>query len=103
MDLSKLLMEGKAGQSSNRDILINDPKKAKKFSQSIMIKGVVHEFHYQGLKLQVMDEYAARKLMQEVNSEIDIEEGMKIEKNFLKGKCQLLMKQLNKKKKTFMA
>lgn len=34
-DPSQFLMEGEVGQSSNPDIIINDPKKAKKFSQRI--------------------------------------------------------------------
>lgn len=44
----------------------------------------MHEFHNQDPKLQVIDEYAARKLIEEVNPKIDIEEAMKIEREFFK-------------------
>lgn len=51
VDPSQLLMEEQTGPLPTPYMIINDPNKAKKFSQRIKIKGVVHELHYQDLKL----------------------------------------------------
>lgn len=81
IDSSQILIQNPSEASqSNPDMIINDPKEANKCSQMIKINGVVNELHYQDPKLQVIDEYEVKKLMKEVNSDIDIEEAMQIEK-----------------------
>lgn len=91
-------MHTKVGHSLNPNMIINDRKEAKKFSQRIKIKRVLYELYYQDPKLQMIDEYAAKKLIQEVNLDIDREEAMQTEKYFFEGKVSITDDTIDEKK-----
>ena len=78
-DASSIVKEAKA------DVLIDSAEGAKKLYQALEIKGNIHKVHYQDPRLQLIDEMAARQLLESEYPDEDIEEILREQKLYLES------------------
>ena len=67
------------------DIIIDNVEGATKLYQALEIKGNIQRVHYQDPRLQLVDEIAARKLLESEFPGEDIEEILKEQRLYLEG------------------
>ena len=78
-DASSSVKEAKA------DVLIDSVEGAEKLYQALVIRGNIHKVHYQDPRLQLIDEMAARQLLESEYPDEDIEEILREQKLYLEG------------------
>ncbi|KAK1384160.1 hypothetical protein POM88_021895 [Heracleum sosnowskyi] len=74
LSLQSTQVSGSSSQKQYDDIIVTTAEQAKKFHQTVNIDGTEYTVHYKDPRLEVFNEQQARKILQEMYPDEDVEE-----------------------------